>query len=288
MSSVLLSVRRTHGSPIRLVQPQMPGCRAIALYRPNSQANSAYESQSATTRPTEHVHQMLHSYAQNIWSRHSCSCATAVLPAWGDLPLDQLQSAATSVTLTMEQVHAASFRPTQSIFVAKRTCFDVKDGREAISIARHLLLNGPDLVAYACIATALGGSNKGGFTEINADVTRLFNRVDMHVCIHQIRYFLGPMHDCSGHSIARRGERGNVSEPLHLGGRLKDRSAGGEGATPGDPSIGVCFIIIGSKWPLGIICRGDVAPAVKCQPEEMQISAFGGIERYREAKGKDS
>ena len=73
------------------------------------------------------------------WSKRSCSCATAVLAAWGDLSLDQ-QSAVTSVTLTVDQIHAVSFKPTQPISVANRTCFDVEDGRDAIGIARHLLL----------------------------------------------------------------------------------------------------------------------------------------------------
>ena len=86
-----------------------------------------------------------------------------MLAAWGDLSLDQ-QSAVTSVTLTVDQIHAASFKPTQPISVANRACFDVKDGRDAIGIARHILLTDPDLVAYTGIATALGGNNKGGFT----------------------------------------------------------------------------------------------------------------------------
>ena len=96
-----------------------------------------------------------------------------------------------SVTLTVEQVHTASFRPTQLIFVANRTCFDVKDGSEAISIARHLLLNDADLVAYAGIATctALGGNSKGGSTETSLDLTRLFNRGDMYVCITRSETF---------------------------------------------------------------------------------------------------
>ena len=185
---------------------------------------------------------------KKVWFSRSCPCATAVLAAWGDLSLDQ-QPAVTSVTLTVDQIHAVSFRPTQPISVANRTCFDVKDGRVAISIARHLLLTDPDLVAYAGIATALGGQHKGGFTEIIRDVTRLFNRGDMHVCTHghQIRYFLGPMHGCPGHSLAKRGERGNISELQYLGDRLKNRPAGGEGPNPADPSIGVCFIIIGTK-----------------------------------------
>ena len=33
---------------------------------------------------------------------------------------------------------------------------------------------------------------------------------------------------------------------------------------PGCRAIASSYII-GSKWPLGLICRGDVAPAVKCQ-----------------------
>ena len=108
-----------------------------------------------------------------------------------------------------------------------------------------------------CTATTLGGNNKGDFTEINHDVTRLFNRGDMDVCTHQIRYFFGPMHAGSGRSIARRGERGNISELQYLHNRLKNSSSDGEGCTPADPSIGVCFIIIGTKWPLGLICRGE-------------------------------
>ena len=65
----------------------------------------------------------------------------------------------------VKKTPAASFRPAQPIFVATRSCFDAKDGREAIRIARHLLLTDPDLVAYgyAGLATALGGDNKRWF-----------------------------------------------------------------------------------------------------------------------------
>ena len=34
------------------------------------------------------------------------------------------------------------------MFVASRVCFDVEDGRKAVSIARHLLRDDDDLVAY--------------------------------------------------------------------------------------------------------------------------------------------
>ena len=107
----------------------------------------------------------------------------------------------TSVTLIVDQIHAASFRPTQPIFVANRTCFDVKDRRDAVSVARYRLRDDDDLVAYAAIgiATALGGNNRGGAKEIKSDVVRLFNRGDMHLCTHSIRYFLQTMHNCPGH-----------------------------------------------------------------------------------------
>ena len=42
---------------------KMPGCRAIALYPPNAQAEEGW---CATARLTKHVHQMLHSYAQVV------------------------------------------------------------------------------------------------------------------------------------------------------------------------------------------------------------------------------
>ena len=51
------------------------------------------------------------------WHRRSCSCTTAVLAAWDDLSLDQ-QHLVTSATLTVEQVHAVSYKPALPIVVA--------------------------------------------------------------------------------------------------------------------------------------------------------------------------
>ena len=62
-----------------------------------------------------------------------------MLAAWDDLSLDQ-QHLVTSATLTVGQVHAASFKPALPIVVANRDCFDVEHGRDAISILVLMLI----------------------------------------------------------------------------------------------------------------------------------------------------
>ena len=112
-------------------------------------------------------------------------------------------------------------------------------------------------VLYAGLATALGGNNNFGLNEMNRDVRRLFHRGDMHRCRAQTRYFTKGMYGLPGHRIARRSEVQNIAtlSPT-VGDKLKSRSAGGEGNEPAGPSIGVDFILLGTAWPLGLVCRG--------------------------------
>ena len=64
------------------------------------------------------------------WHKRRCSCTTAVLAAWDDLSLDQ-QHLVTSATLTVEQVHAASFKPALPIVVDNRACSKLEKEQEA-------------------------------------------------------------------------------------------------------------------------------------------------------------
>ena len=136
-------------------------------------------------------------------------------------------------------------------------------------MALYLLDNDEDCeVLYAGLATALGGNHNFGLKEMNYvyGVRRLSLRGDMHRCGAHIRYFTKGLYGLPGHRIARRSEIQNIAtlSPT-VGDKMKNRSAGGEGNERADPSIGVDFILLGTAWPLGLVCKGDVSPAVKCQ-----------------------
>ena len=100
------------------------------------------------------------------------------------------------------------------------------------------------------------------------------------------------------HSVAREGERLGISTalsglPHDQQQYLKNRSSGGEGSDPHDPTIGVVFAIILTPWPedefceadlkcvvgkldteFGFMCGGNSAAGANVVGEAMQMSMF--------------